>query len=326
MQRLDAFVRRLLHAYAFPSSSCRLTDVYPQIDASTVSARFVSIHSWLESRQIIYDCLPEFEGAMRLMSLLIVKHCPIGLFSDERGSGKTTLIKCLLANVAHTRLISSKDRRSRLTDQLSQTSVSTRRAKEKNPDRKFFVWIDDVQDEDTELIRSWMDLYSSSSNVDDFTLIITGQHLSSYSSRFSRHFVCIQLDCPAPRLINSMCSTAMENWLGSFSSHSIAHPKSLVRACLRTMESLFSFLSEKFNGLPWNLHHVQAVLAGLFLFETKGKRPGLTSRSSRPLAPSTSTVKRKADTDPAVIIVRLFIHELSRVVLDRLPHGQGQLL
>ena len=260
---------------------------------------------------------------MRLMSVLIERNCPIGVFSDERGSGKTTLIKCVLANVAHMRLISSKDRRSRLIDQLSQATAAMRRAKEKNSERKFVIWIEDVQDEDTELIRSWMDPYSSST-LDNVNLIITGQHLSSYSPRFLRHLVCIQLNCPISRLINSTCSTVMENWLGSFSSHAIVHRKALVRACLRTLESLFSFLGEKFNGLPWNLHHVQAILAGLSLLELKSKRPSGMSRSGRSLVSSTSIPKRKTDTDQVVTVVRLFVHELSRVILDRLPHGQGQ--
>src|ERR1700728_1588878 len=96
---------------------CKLTDLYPDLDTSP-SPRFVPVRLWLKAHQISYDCIAEFEGAMRLMSMLIESSYPLGIYSYEQGFGKTTLMKHLLTNAYYFRLVSTGERISLLHDEL----------------------------------------------------------------------------------------------------------------------------------------------------------------------------------------------------------------
>jgi len=50
--------------------------------------------------------------------MLISYNYPSGIYSYEQGFGKTTLMKNLLTNVSHLRLISTGERKSLLRDEL----------------------------------------------------------------------------------------------------------------------------------------------------------------------------------------------------------------
>ncbi|CAF4469763.1 unnamed protein product, partial [Adineta steineri] len=105
-EQVTLFVRELLKSYNFPLINCKLTDLYPDM-AATPSACFIPVQLWLKTHDITYNCIPEFEGAMRLMSILVTYNNPIGIYSYEQGLGKTTLMKNLLMNISHVRLIST---------------------------------------------------------------------------------------------------------------------------------------------------------------------------------------------------------------------------
>ena len=79
-----------------------------------------------------------------------------------------------------------------------------------------------------------------------------------------------------------------------------------------------------FTNIQWNLHHVEAIVNGMFLLEGKFKQTGGgASKGSNKI--STKHSKKKLDEQLATI-VRLFCHELSRIICDRLTNVQGEIL
>jgi hypothetical protein len=299
---------------------CKLTDLYPDMDESS-TARFVPIQLWLKAHQISYDCIPEFESAMRLMSMLIACNCPLGIYSYEQGFGKTTLMKRLLANISHLRLVSTGQRLSFLRDELFQYNLPNLRQGKLSRETKFVIWMEDVKQEDIELIRSWIDEYSSTKQQ-DLNIVLTGQAFYSYPSRFSRHFVPIIIHESISILISSIYSIPIKDWLEEFSVDAISHPIELAHACLLTLEEIFDFLRQQLNKFKWNLHHVEAVVNGMLLLDGKAKRAGLGNH--RELTKVTARVNKKKQQDEQVAtIVRLLCHELSRTILDRLTDKKG---
>lgn len=285
------------------------------------SARFVLVRSWLKSHEINYDCIPEFEGTMRLMSMLIASNYSLGIYSYEQGFGKTTLMKRLLNNIQHFRLISIGEKRSLLYDELFKYNLPILTRGKSTYGTKFVVWIEDVKQEDTELIRSWIDEYSSSKHQ-DLNIVITGQSFYSYSPRFSRHFVPIIIHQSISVLIGSIYSIPIKNWLEEFSVDAISHPIELAHACLLTLEEIFEFLRQYLNKIKWNLHHVESVINGMLLLDGKMKRTGLGTH--RELTKLTSRInKKKQQEEQVTTIVRLLCHEISRTILDKLTNSKG---
>ncbi|CAF3428145.1 unnamed protein product [Rotaria socialis] len=323
-EQVVSFVRQLLKSYDFPPLNCKLTDLYPDMNASS-SARFVLVRSWLKVNEITYDCIPEFEGAMRLMSMLIASNYPLGIYSYEQGFGKTTLMKRLLTNIHHLRLISSSERKSLLHDELFKHNLPILTHGKSIRGTKFVVWVEDVKQEDTELIRSWIDEYSSSKHQ-DLNIVLTGQSFYSYPSRFSRHFVPIIIHQSISTLIGSIYSIPIKDWLEEFSADAISHPIELAHACLLTLEEIFDFLRQHLNKIKWNLHHVESVINGMLLLDGKVKRAGLGG-THKELNKLTSRLNKKKQQDEQVAtIVRLLCHEISRTILDRLKNQKDRFL
>lgn len=318
-QEINRVVRDLLKAYDFPPNDCKLTDLYPEMNSN--SARFVFIRSWLKSHSISYDCIPEFEGSMRLMSMLISNNSPIGLYSYEHGFGKTTLMKQLLTNHTHLRLLSPGQSPSLLRQELLQSNASILTRGKLSRGKKFIIWIEDVKDKDMELIRSWIDDYSGNKQ-EDWNIVITGQRMDSYSSRFTRHFVPIIVHQSISTLIASIYSIPIKNWLEEFSVDAISHPIELAHACLITLEEIFQFIREYLSKYQWNLHHVESVVNGMLLLDGKNKRTGL----QKELAKINARFNKKKQQDEQVAtIVRLLFHEFSRIILDRLTDSKGKI-
>ena len=307
----------MLKSYDFPPNDCKLTDLYPELNSN--SARFVPVRSWLKSHGITYDCIPEFEGSMRLMSMLISSNYPIGLYSYEQGFGKTTLMKQLLTNNTHLRLLSTGESPSLLRNELLQHNSSILTRGKLIRGSKFVVWIEDVKEKDMELIRSWIDDYSGNKQ-EDLNIVLTGQRFDSYSPRFTRHFVPIILHQSISTLIASIYSIPIKNWLEEFSVDAISHPIELAHACLITLEEIFQFIRESLNKYQWNLHHVESVVNGMLLLDGKNKRTGL----QKELAKINARLNKKKQQDEQVAtIVRLLFHEFSRTILDRLTDPKG---
>jgi len=301
--------------------NCKLTDLYPDMNTSS-SARFVSVRSWLKAQEISYDCIPELEGSMRLMSMLIASNYSLGIYSYEQGFGKTTLMKHLLSNVYHLRLLSTGEGTSLLRDELFKYNLPVLSHGKLIRGTKFIIWIEDVKEEDMELIRSWIDEYSSSKQQ-DLNIVITGESFYSYSSRFSRHFVPIIIHQSLSTLIGSIYSIPIKDWLEEFSVDAISHPIELAHACLLTLEEIFDFLRQYLNRLKWNLHHVESVVNGMLLLDGKVKRAGLGAH--RELTKITARFNKKKQQDEQVAtIVRLLCHELCRTILDRLIEKKGK--
>ncbi|CAF4961095.1 unnamed protein product, partial [Rotaria sp. Silwood1] len=305
-EQITSYVRQLLKSYDLPPNNCKLTDLYPDLNLSS-SGRFVLVQSWLKVHDIIYDCIPEFEGAIRLMSMLIASNYSLGIYSYEQGFGKTTLMKRLLTNISHIRIISSGEQRSLLYDELFKYNLPIL-----------------THEEDTELIRSWIDEYSSTKHQ-DLNIVITGQTYNSYSTRFSRHFVPIIIHQTLSTLIGSIYSIPIKNWLEEFSVDAITHPIELAHACLLTLEEIFDFLRQYLNKIKWNLHHVESLINGMLLLDGKVKRAALGSH--RELTKVTSRFnKKKQQDDQVATIVRLLCHEISRTILDRLTNTKDRVL
>lgn len=323
-EQVVSFVRQLLKSYDFPPLNYKLTDLYPDMNASS-SARFVLLRSWLKVNEITYDCIPEFEGAMRLMSMLVASNYPLGIYSDEQGFGKTTLIKRLLTNIHHLRLISSGERKSLLHDELFKYNLPILTHGKSIRGTKFVIWIEDIKQDDTELIRSWIDEYSSSKHQ-DLNIVLTGQSFYSYPSRFSRHFVPIIIHQSISTLIGSIYSIPMKDWLEEFSADAISHPIELAHACLLTLEEIFDFLRQHLSKIKWNLHHVESVINGMLLLDGKVKRAGLGG-THKELNKLTSRLNKKKQQDEQVVtIIRMLCHEISRTILDRLANQKGMLM
>ena len=288
------------------------------------SARFVPVRSWLKAHEISYDCIPEFEGAMHLMSMLVSSNYPIGIYSYEQGFGKTTLMKQLLTSVYHLRLISTGEQTSLLRDELFKYNLPIiTHGKLTRGSKKFVIWIEDIKDEDMELIRSWIDEYSLTKQQ-DLNFVLTGQSYYSYPSRFSKHFVPIILHQEISILIGSIYSIPIKDWLEEFSVDAISHPIELAHACLLTLEEIFDFLKQYLNKIQWNLHHVESVVNGMLLLDGKAKRAALGTH--RELTKITARVnKKKQQEEQVATIVRLLCHELSRTILDRLTDKKGIL-
>ena len=321
-QQINEFVRELLKSYDFPPGDYKLTDLYPETSSSSV--RFVPVRFWLKAHNITYDCIPEFEGAMRLMSILISSNYPLGIYSYEEGFGKSTLMKRLLTNYSHLRLISPGQCSSLLRDELLQYNSPILTRGKLTRGTKFLVWIEDIKENDVELIRSWIDEYSNNKQ-DDFNFVITGQRFDSYSSRFTRHFVPIIIHQPISNLIASIYSIPIKNWLEEFPVDAISHPIELAHACLITLEEIFQFLREYLKKLPWNLHHVESIVNGMFLLDGKMKRTGLGLQKE--LAKINARLNKKKQQDEQVAtIVRLLCHEISRTILDRLTEEKGSFV
>ncbi|CAF1088574.1 unnamed protein product [Rotaria sordida] len=320
-EQVTSFVRQLLKSYDFPPMDSKLTDLYPDLNQSSLSStRFVLVRSWLKSHEINYDCIPEFEGAMRLMSMLISTNYSLGIFSYEQGFGKTTLIKRLLTNISHLRIISTGQQKSLLNDELFKYNLPILTHGKSIQGRKFVIWIEDVKQEDTELIRSWIDEYSSSKHQ-DLNIVLTGQSFNSYSLRFTRHFVPIIIHQSISTLIGSIYSIPIKNWLEEFSVDAISHPIELAHACLLTLEEIFDFLRQHLNKFKWNLHHVESLINGMFLLDGKPKR------THRELTKLISRFNKKKQQDEQVAtIVRLLCHEISRTILDRLTNTKDRIL
>jgi hypothetical protein len=274
---------------------CKLIDLYPDMKtSSSSSARFISVRLWLKSHEISYDCIHEFEGAMRLMSMLISSNYPLGIYSYEQGFGKTTLMKRLLANVYHLRLVSTGEQISLIREELFKYNLPLLTHGKLIRGTKFIIWIEDVKEKDVELIRSWIDEYSSTKQQ-DLNFVLTGQSFYSYPSRFSRHFVPIILHQSLSTLIGSIYSIPIKDWLEEFSVDAISHPIELAHACLLTLEEIFDFLRQYLNKIKWNLHHVEAVVNGMLLLDGKVKRAGLGTH--RELTKITARVNKKKQQD-----------------------------
>ena len=308
-------------SYDFPPTDCKLTDLYPDMNDSS-AARFVPVRSWLKAHELSYDCIPEFEGTMHLMSMLVSSNYPLGIYSYEQGFGKTTLMKRLLTNVYHLRLISTGERTSLLHDELFKYNLPLlNHGKLTRGSKKFVIWIEDIKQEDMEIVRSWIDDYSSTKQQ-DLNIVITGQSFYSYPLRFSRHFVPIIIHQSISTLIGSICSLPIKDWLEEFSVDAISHPIELAHACLLTLEEIFDFLRQYLNKMKWNLHHVESVVNGMLLLDGKVKRAGLGAH--RELTKITArTNKKKQQDEQVATIVRLLCHELSRTILDRLTNKKG---
>jgi hypothetical protein len=256
------------------------------------------------------------------MSMLLSSNYPVGIYSYEDGFGKTTLMKRLLSNLNHLRIVSTGESTSLLRDELFKYNLPFLTHGKLNRETKFLIWIEDVKKEDIELIRSWIDEYSSTKQQ-DLNIVLTGQSYYSYPSRFSRHFVPILIHQSISTLIGSIYSIPIKNWLEEFSVDAINHPIELAHACLLTLEEIFDFLRQYLNKFKWNLHHVEAVVNGMLLLDGK-KREGLgTHREIAKIAARFN--KKKQQDEQVVTIVRLLYHELSRTILDRLTNKKGKL-
>jgi len=254
------------------------------------------------------------------MSILISSNYPLGIYSYESGFGKTILMKHLLTNISHLRVVSTGERRSLLRDELFKYNLPVLTHGKLIRGTKFVIWMEDIQQEDMELIRSWIDEYSSSKQQ-DLNLVLTGQSFYSYSSRFTRHFVPIIIHQSISTLIGSIYSIPIKNWLEEFSVDAISHPIELAHACLLTLEEIFDFLRQYLNKFKWNLHHVESVVNGMLLLDGK-KRAGFGAH--RELTKITARVnKKKQQEEQVATIVRLLCHELSRTILDRLTNKKG---
>jgi GTPase SAR1 family protein len=283
--------------------------------------RFVPIRLWLKSHEITYDCIPEFEGSMRLMSILISSNYPIGLYSYEQGFGKTTLMKRLLANLPHIRIVSTGESSSLLHDEIFKYNLPIFTHGKINRGTKFLIWMEDVKYEDMELIRSWIDEFSSTKQQ-DLNFVLTGEKYYSYPARFTRHFVPILIHQSISTLISSIYSISIKDWLEEFSVDAISHPIELAHACLLTLEEIFEFLRQSLNKYQWNLHHVESVVNGMLLLDGKIKRGGVGNH--RELTKINAKLNKKKQQDEQVAtIVRLLCHELSRTILDRLIEKKG---
>jgi hypothetical protein len=302
---------------------CKLTELYPDMNTSSSSGRFINVQLWLKEHEITYNCIPEFEGAMRLMSMLISYNYPLGIYSYEQGFGKTTLMKNLLTNVSHLRLISTGERKSLLRDELFKYNLPILTQGKLTQGTKFIIWFEDVKEEDMELIRSLIDEYSTSKQQ-SLNIILTGQSFYSYPSRFSRHVVPIIIQQPISNLIDSIYSLPIKDWLEEFSTNGISHPIELAHACVLTLEEIFDFLRQHLNKIQWNLHHVESVVNGMLLLEGKVKRTGAgTNKELNRIAPRPN---KKKQSEQVATIVRMFCHELSRTILDRLTNKKGILI
>ncbi|UJR29306.1 hypothetical protein I4U23_010520 [Adineta vaga] len=322
-QQINSFVRDLLKSYQLPSNDCKLTDLYPDMSALP-SARFIPIQFWLKTHDITYDCIPEFQGAMRLMSMLITYNHPIGIYSHEQGCGKTTLIRNLLTNLSHVRLISTSERKYLLRDEIFQNTLPLFTHGKVIQSTKYILWFEDVKSENMDLIRSLIDEYSSTKQQ-SLNIVLTGQSFHSYPVRFSRHFVPILIHQPISTLISSVYSIPIKNWLEEFSVDAISHPLELAHACVITLEEIFEFLKENFRKIQWNLHHVEAIINGMLLLEGKMKQTGGGGKNKDSNKISTKLSKKKQGEQIA-IIVRLFCHELSRIIFDRLTETKDRIL
>jgi len=324
-EQINLFVRELLKCYDFPPNNIKLIDLYPDINSSSSSVGFVPVQFWLKSHEISYDCIPEFEGAMHLMSILISSNYSLAIYSYEQGFGKTTLMKRLLTNIYHLRFVSTGERISLLNDELFKYNLPIlTHGKSIKQGSKFIIWMEDIKKEDIELIRSWIDEYSSSKQ-EDYNFVLTGENYYSYPSRFSRHFVPIIIHQSISTLISSIYSIPIKNWLEEFSVDAISHPIELAHACLLTLEEIFDFLRQYLNKFKWNLHHVESVVNGMLLLDGKVKRAGLGTH--RELTKITARFNKKKQQDEQVAtIVRLLCHELSRTILDRLTDKKGNII
>ncbi|CAF4397456.1 unnamed protein product, partial [Adineta steineri] len=123
----------------------------------------------------------------------------------------------------------------------------------------------------------------------------------------------------------SIYSITVKDWLEEFPVDAINHPIELAHACLLTLEEIFEFLKENFKKIQWNLHHVDAIINGMFLLEAKAKRNG-GGKSNKELNKITPRFNKKKQGEQIAIIIRLLCHELSRVILDRLTNTNDRIL
>ena len=312
-KELQIYVRQLFHSFDLPTINCKLTDFYPDLNGSMNSSRMISIDQWLKMNEMNYDCLTEYKSAMRLMKMLIQSDFPIGIYSFEKGFGKTTLTKELLSNHSSLRLISSNEKCSLLRNELFVDQQSIIHHSQSHREKKFIVWIEDLHQTNWELIRSWIDP-SSRIKQEDFNLLFTGQTFHLCSNRLRRHFVPIILHESLSNLIDSIYSISIRDWLEEFSVDAINHPIELSQSTILTLEQIFHFSIERFPQYQWNLHNVQSIVQGMFLLDAKNKRHQINARLS----------KKKINDEQTTNIVRLLIHEISRVILDRLHNSQGE--
>ena len=246
------------------------------------------------------------------MSMLISSHYSIGVYSSEAGIGKSSLVKRLLANIPHLRLLSTGERRSLLRTELFVDHQSILHHGKISRERKFLLWIEDLHPRDSDLLRSWTE--------EDFTWLFTArQPFSSYSNRFSRHFVPICLNESLSNLIDSIYSIPIRDWLEEFPVDAINHPVELAHACLFTLEEIFDFLRRTFLKMHWNLHQVEAIVNGMFLLDGKIKRTTVNNQLNLRYPK-----KKQQQDEQTATIVRLLIHEISRTILDRLTDTRGK--
>ena len=253
------------------------------------------------------------------MNLLMKCQYSFGLFSEEQGYGKTTLIKQLLTNETNIRLISNGSYRNNLKRNLFIDHFSIIHQNKNNEKKKYFIWIDDININDCELIRSWIDQYSSTKQ-DELCFIITGDKAILKFKRFSHHFVPIFINETINNLISSIYSIPIRDWLEEFSVDSINHPIELANGILLTIEETIQFLRNQFLKFHWNLHHVESIVNGLFLLDGKMKRAHLNHLNS---INNFRFSKKKQQEEQTATIIRLLIHEISRTILDRLTNDQG---
>lgn len=313
-KQINDFVRELLHSYEFPSNECKLTDLYPSMDSSS-NPCFIDIHHWLKSHQIHYDCIDQYQSSMRLMSMLISNHCPLGIFTYQSGLGKTTLIKQFLGNFYYIRYVSDGSNRTLMRKEVLENNSSILSHRKSNRQLKFVLWFEDLLSEDSELVRSWI-----SEKESDLNYLLTGKDFYSYSKRLTRHFVPIILHESLPNLIEAIYSIQIKNWLEEFSVEDIHHPIELAHACSCTLEEIFQFLIRFLNQYHWNLHHVEQIVMGLVLFNPKFKRTHLNLQKQ-----SNLFSRKKSHDDQVFNVVALLAHEISRIVLDRLNEPKGLL-
>jgi len=308
--QIDKFVRNLLKSYEFPVQDCKLTDLYPDMTSYSHPC-FVNIHHWLKSRKIVYDCIPEYVGSFRLMTMLISSNYPLGIFSYEQGFGKTTLIKQLLSNCSYFRYVSNGSNVNSIRKEIFDDNSQIISHRKPNDERKFIVWMEDLQSNDVELIRHWFE-----KKENDFNYVVTGKRpLWDYSLRLTRHFVPIVLNEKCSTLIDSIYSIQIKNWLEEFPVDAIHHPIELAHACSLTLEEIFQFLKENLNSFHWNLHHVEQIVNGLFLLDPKYRKGHFNLQNQ--------LFRKKQQEEQVTNVVRLLANEISRVVYDRFVENNG---
>ncbi|CAF0879568.1 unnamed protein product, partial [Didymodactylos carnosus] len=343
-EQVNMFALDILSKYGFEFlPNYKLNELYPDV----INTRFVPLKTWLTTKNITYDTIPEFMSSTRLMSLLISNGKPLAVFG-ENGFGKSTMIKRLLSTKIHHIRLVSNGKPSLLCKEFKDNIpiiMHETQAKHLSWKQKYVIWIDDVNlqtptKEDgftTEFFRSLLDDYDDHTSdallttrdflhlKKDWNFVFSGvpqcdsQMYSYIHHRFSRHIVTILIHEHLSLLIETIFSLNIKNWLEEFPAESINHPIELAQACLLSLEEIFDSVRKRLHYSPnytlgiFNLHHVSSIVEGMMLMNGKEKRIGKTKLK----------LKKKQENVPTVI--RLLCHELSRMVLDRIPYKDDRI-